>query len=71
MSGDADGAKQTAESAIDAALDSLIRLSHTIHAHPELSYEEEQAAGWTAGALSDGGFTVTEGVGNLPTAFSA
>jgi amidohydrolase len=71
MSGDTDGAKQSAESAIDAALDSLIRLSHRIHAHPELSYEEEQAAGWTAGALSDGGFTVTEGVGDLPTAFSA
>jgi amidohydrolase len=71
VSGDTDGAKRSAESAIDAALDSLIRLSHTIHAHPELSYEEEQAAGWTAAALSDGGFTVTEGVGDLPTAFSA
>jgi amidohydrolase len=71
VSGDTDGAKQSAESAIDAALDSLIELSHRIHAHPELSYEEEQAARWTASALSDGGFTVSEGVGDLPTAFSA
>ena len=71
MSGSTDGAKQSAQSAIDGALDSLIRLSHTIHAHPELSYEEEQAAGWTAAALAEGGFTVTEGVGELPTAFSA
>jgi amidohydrolase len=64
-------AKQSVESAVDAALDSLIQLSHTIHAHPELSYEEERAAGWTAAALADGGFTVSEGVGDLPTAFSA
>jgi amidohydrolase len=64
-------AKQSVESAVDAALDSLIELSHTIHAHPELSYEEERAARWTAGALADGGFTVSEGVGDLPTAFSA
>ena len=71
MSADTDGAKQSAESAIDAALDSLIELSHRIHAHPELSYEEEHAARWTASALSDGGFTVSEGVGDLPTAFSA
>jgi amidohydrolase len=64
-------AKQSVESAVDAALDSLIELSHTIHAHPELSYEEERAARWTAAALADGGFTVSEGVGDLPTAFSA
>jgi amidohydrolase len=64
-------AKQSVESAVDGALDSLIQLSHTIHAHPELSYEEERAAGWTAAALADGGFTVSEGVGDLPTAFSA
>jgi amidohydrolase len=71
VAGDVGGAKQAVESAVDAALDSLIRLSHTIHAHPELSYEEERAARWTASALADGGFTVSEGVGDLPTAFSA
>lgn len=71
VTSDMTSAKQSVENTIDAALGSLIELSHTIHAHPELSYEEERAAGWTAGALSDGGFTVAEGVGDLPTAFSA
>ena len=61
VAGDVAGAKQAVGSAVDAALDSLIQLSHTIHAHPELSYEEEQAARWTASALADGGFTVSEG----------
>jgi amidohydrolase len=71
VTGHADKAKQSIESAVDASLDSLIELSHTIHAHPELSYEEVRASEWTASALADGGFTVSEGVGDLPTAFSA
>jgi amidohydrolase len=63
--------KDTAEAAIDNHLEGLVALSHDIHAHPEISFEEQRAAVRTAEALADGGFAVTEGVAGLPTAFSA
>jgi amidohydrolase len=49
----------------------LIDLSHRIHAHPELAFEEERAAGWCAEVLDGAGFAVERGVGDLPTAFIA
>ncbi|MGH9075647.1 MAG: M20 family metallopeptidase [Acidimicrobiales bacterium] len=52
-------------------LDSLLTLSHTIHAHPELCFEEERSARWVAEALAAGGFDVEAGVCDLPTAFVA
>ena len=64
-------AKRTAEAAVDAGLPELLRLSHDIHDHPELSYEEVRSAEVTAEALERGGFTVTRGVAGLPTAFVA
>ena len=71
VTADMTSAKQSVESTVDAALGSLIELSHTIHAHPELSYEEVRSAEATATALEQGGFTVTRGTAGLPTAFSA
>jgi amidohydrolase len=49
----------------------LSKLSRAIHAHPETCFEEVSAARWTADALASGGFEVTEGICDLPTAFSA
>src|SRR5579871_4382754 len=49
----------------------LIALSHRIHAHPELAFEEERAATWLCEALAAAGFAVERGVGGLPTAFVA
>ncbi|MGH9063534.1 MAG: M20 family metallopeptidase, partial [Acidimicrobiales bacterium] len=49
----------------------LLTLSHTIHAHPELCFEEERSARWVAEALAAGGFDVEAGVCDLPTAFVA
>ncbi len=49
----------------------LIELSHRIHAHPELGYEEERASGWLEAMLADLGFEVEAGVCDLPTAFIA
>ena len=49
----------------------LIGLSHRIHDDPELCFEEEHAAAWTAATLSDAGFAIETGVANLPTAFVA
>ena len=60
---------------IDARLDEertpLLDLSHRIHAHPEVRFEEVQAAGWLTEALEQRGFDVERGVGGLPTAFRA
>jgi amidohydrolase len=64
-------AKQAARSTVDAAGDTLIDLSHRIHAHPELNFEEERSSAWVAGVLADGGFSVDMGVCDLPTAFVA
>ena len=65
------GAKEAARSVLDARLGELVNLSHTIHAHPETCFEEASSARWTAEALERGGFAVTEGICDLPTAFEA
>ncbi|MEU7045566.1 amidohydrolase [Streptomyces varsoviensis] len=57
--------------AVAAAADDVLALGHRIHAHPEVAWEEEKAARWTAGALDDLGYTVRTGTAGLPTAFTA
>jgi amidohydrolase len=64
-------AKAGARARLEHARESLIALSHRIHAHPEVGFEEERAAGWLCDDLDAAGFTVTRGVGDLPTAFTA
>jgi amidohydrolase len=64
-------ARDAARGRIDKARDDLIDLSHRIHAHPEVKFEEAQAAAWVAEALADAGFLVEPGVSDLPTAFRA
>lgn len=63
--------KGAAQARFQAIQTQMIALSHRIHAHPELGFEEEQAATWVAEALSDAGFTVTKGFCELPTALHA
>ncbi len=63
--------KSAARERFESARGSLIDLSHRIHAHPELGFEEEQASTWLCEALADGGFTVEKGICDLPTAFLA
>jgi amidohydrolase len=46
-------------------------LSHQIHAHPELGFEEHQASTWLAEDLAALGFEVERGVAGLPTALVA
>jgi amidohydrolase len=64
-------AKEASRNEITSAGDALVDLSHRIWDHPELAFEEERTSDATASALSDGGFDVTTGVADLPTAFSA
>jgi amidohydrolase len=49
----------------------ILRLSHRIHANPELGFEEEQACAWLADTLDGAGFRVERGLCGLATAFSA
>ena len=63
--------RDAAREIVDAQLGELVHLSHEIHAHPELSFEETRAAAWTAELLSANGFDVSTGTAGLPTAFSA
>ena len=55
----------------DAEEAGLIELSHRIHAHPELGFEEEKAARWLCESLDAVGFEVEQGICDLPTAFRA
>jgi metal-dependent amidase/aminoacylase/carboxypeptidase family protein len=49
----------------------MIAVSHHIHAHPELGFEEEQVPAWLAETLDGTGCTVTKGIYDFPTAFMA
>jgi amidohydrolase len=67
----ADRVKPDIAGRIRAAEGALRDLSHRIHAHPELAFEETRASGWVADALTAGGFTVEHGCYGLPTAVRA
>jgi amidohydrolase len=64
-------AKDTAAAVIDRYLDALVALSHSVHATPELCFNETRSAKSVSDALRAGGLTVTEGVYDLPTAFES
>ena len=63
--------QEAARAGVDRHEGTLVALSHRIHAHPELCFEETRSSAWTAGALADGGLAVETGVGGLDTAFVA
>jgi amidohydrolase len=64
-------AKAGAQEKFKSVQQELLDLSHRIHAHPELGFEEERACGWVADALNEAGFHIERGVCGLDTAFSA
>jgi amidohydrolase len=63
--------KQATQNEITRDRDRLIALSHLIHAHPEIGWEEERACAWLAEILDGAGFGVETGSYDLPTAFVA
>jgi amidohydrolase len=62
-------AKAGARERLEGEKKRLIDLSHRIHAHPELGFEEEHASAWLTEQLADAGFEVKAGICDLPTAF--
>ncbi len=56
---------------MDEVRATLLDLSHRINANPELGFEEHKACSWLAETLDGSGFTMDNGICDLPTAFSA
>ena len=63
--------KTAVQARFDAIHPQMLALSHRIHAHPEIGFEEEQASTWLCEVLTDAGFRVDQGICDVPTAFSA
>ena len=63
--------KDTLARAVDRLGDDLEKLSHRIHANPELGYQEVKAAAWLTEFLDAQGFKVERGVAGVETAFRA
>ncbi len=63
--------KQAARDRIADGAEGLFELSHQIHAHPELAFEEVRASHWLAEALGECAMEVRMGICELPTAFEA
>jgi amidohydrolase len=61
----------TITTAVDAIADTLIQLSHSISADPELSYDEHRAAARCADLLGENGFAVERASYGQPTSFAA
>jgi len=57
--------------AIDAAAERILSVSHQIHDRPEIAYQEVFASALLAETLESYGFQVERGVADLPTAFLA
>jgi amidohydrolase len=60
--------KEKTRSSVLADLPSLLALSHSIHGHPELAFEEVRACEWVSDAAAAGGLTVEKGACDLSTA---
>ena len=61
--------KQIVANRIDALADELIAVSHDIHAHPELAFNEHHASGLLCNALTSAGLAVKRSAYGLETAF--
>lgn len=68
---DVDKLKQRVVDKVDAWRDELVRIADTIHANPELAFEEFESVALLSGTLEENGFAVERGVAKLETAFVA
>ncbi len=64
-------AKAASAEVVERNLPQLVELSHSVHATPELCFEEHASARAVAEALRAGGLAVTENVYDLPTALES
>ncbi len=67
----AKGLKERVQEVTQRLWPAAVSLSHDIHAHPELAFEEHRTADVAAGLLQDNGFGIERGIADLDTAFVA
>ncbi|MFJ5152248.1 M20 family metallopeptidase [Streptomyces sp. NPDC088353] len=63
--------KERCRDTVTRAQDQVLALSHSLHAEPELAYEEHRSARKIADLVEGAGFAVERGVCGLQTAFTA
>jgi amidohydrolase len=63
--------KQRACAAVEVWAGRLWEVALEIHAHPELGYQEQRAAGLLCAVLAEGGLEVRRGIAGMETAFAA
>jgi amidohydrolase len=68
---DVDTLKERVTAEIEARRDDLIRIADTIHAHPEVAFEEFESAALLSGTLEENSFQLERSVADLETAFVA
>ena len=68
---EADTPKQRVMHEVDIRRGELIRIADTIHANPEVAFEEVESAALLCDVLEGNGFDVVRGAGGLETAFVA
>ena len=66
-----DALKQQVIAEIDARRDELIHIADTIHANPEIAFEEFESAALLSGILEENGFAVERGASGLGLAARA
>jgi len=59
------------EDAVNRRRDDLVELSHSIHAEPELAFNEHRSCAKTQALVAEYGFEITAAPGGLDTAFRA
>src|SRR5580698_5430688 len=64
-------ASTTVEDVVQRRRGDLIELSHSIHAEPELAFDEHRSCAKTQALVAERGFQVTAAPGGLDTAFRA
>ena len=62
---------QTIKDLVSAKADTTVALAKEIWGYAELSYEETKSAAALIAALKQEGFTIEEGIADIPTAFTA
>ena len=64
-------AKEIVRAEIDRLTPTLLEVSHSIHANPELNFEEHHAHDTLTGVLEDQGLAVERGAYDMATAFAS
>ncbi len=62
---------EDAENSVVRRRGDLLELSHSIHAEPEVAFEEHRSAAKTRALVAERGFEITDAPGGLATAFRA